>query len=77
MLLNVIPPLQIEVHNVNRVAVKIIWCMIPSQQWNRTDYSDQGPFSHHHFDHGNYAGNQQYCKQGENNAKGNYSLLFG
>lgn len=39
MQLNTVPPLQTKVPNVNKAAVKIISCMIFSQQWSRTDYS--------------------------------------
>lgn len=44
MQLNIAPPLQTKVPDVSKVAVKIIWCLIFSQQWNRTDYSDQELF---------------------------------
>lgn len=75
MLLNIGPLLLIYVPNVNNVAFKIICHMIFSQQWNRTDYSDQRLFSHHYFDYRNYAASQQYSKQGEDDVKGGYPVL--
>lgn len=50
--------------------------MIVSQQWNRTDYSDQEFFSHQYFDYRNYAASQQYSNQGEDDVKGGYTLYF-
>lgn len=75
MQLPIATPLPKGVPTVNKVAVKIIWCMIFSQQWNRTDYSDRDLFSHHHFDYGNYVTSQQYYKQGECDVKGNSPYL--